>query len=81
MKFDQPANVNYAATVVRVKALLPLVGRDNIVGMPALGYHAIVGKNTELDSLGVLFTAETQLSQEYCHENSLHQHIDRKSVV
>lgn len=74
MKLQPPQNPNYAATVVRVRSLLPLAGMDNVVAAPLLGYQAIVSKDTEVGDLGVLFTAETQLGEHYARMNNLHRH-------
>lgn len=76
MHIDPPVNKNYCATVVEVKRLVPLDGCDNIVGMPMLGYQAIVGKDTEVGTLGVIFPAETQLSVEYATANNLYRHSE-----
>ena len=83
MKLEKPENENYSATVIRIKTLVPLkaddTGKqdcDNVVGAPLLGYQAIVGKDTEVGTLGVLFTAETQLSEAYTKENNLYRHAE-----
>lgn len=64
-------NSNYCATIVKVHNLLDLENCDNVVGFPIFGYQAIVGKDTKIGQLGVLFTAETQLSEDFCKENNL----------
>jgi hypothetical protein len=74
MKLMKPENENYAATVVAIKSITPLEGSDNIVGTPLFGFQAIVGKDTNIDDVGIVFPAEAQLSSEYCYENNLHQH-------
>ncbi len=71
MKLDAPVNVNYAAAVVRVPALVDLPGLDNLVGVPVLGHQALTQKGKEAGELVVAFTAETQLSPEFCHHNNL----------
>ena len=74
MKLQAPENNNYAATVVTIKSITPLEGSDNIVGTPIFGFQAIVGKNTNVGDVGIVFPAETQLSAEFCYENNLYQH-------
>lgn len=74
MKLQDPENVNYAATVASVKAITKLEGRDNIVGTPFFGMQAIVGKDTQVGDLGLVFPAETQLAEEYARMNNLHDH-------
>jgi hypothetical protein len=74
MKLTTPANPNYSAVVVALPAPNELHGCDNIVGVQALGFQAIVGKDTAQGTVGVVFTAETQLSDEYARVNDLHAH-------
>ncbi|MFY1620078.1 RNA ligase family protein [Micromonospora sp. WMMD736] len=74
MKLQEPKNVNYAAVVVRVRHINTLANCDRVVGVPLLGYQAIVSKDTQVGDLGVLFTAETQLSVAYAAANNLHRH-------
>jgi hypothetical protein len=74
LKLQAPENPNYAATVVEITRIVPLENCDNIVGTPLLGYQAIVSKDTEVGDLGVVFTAETQVSEEYARLNNLHRH-------
>lgn len=74
MKINPPANANYAAVVVRIPAINALAGCDNIVGAPLLGFQAIVSKDTRPGDVGVVFTAESQLSEEYARVNNLYAH-------
>ena len=76
MKLIPPANPNYAATVIRVKNLVPLANCDNVVGLPLMGMQAIVGKDTKVDDLGILFPTEVQLSEEYLRFNNLYRHTE-----
>lgn len=77
MKIQTPANENYAATVVSIKTITSLETCDNVVGTPIFGFQAIVGKDTEPGDLGIIFPAETQLSDEFCYENNLYRHGDK----
>jgi hypothetical protein len=74
MKIQTPENANYAGVVVTIKEVHPFENSDNIVGTTIFGSQAIVGKDTKVGDVGIFFPAETQLSQEYCYENNLHQH-------
>lgn len=76
MKLQTPENANYAAVVAKITAINPLEGSDNIVGTPLFGFQAIVGKNTQVGDIGIVFPAETQLSEEFCRENSLYRHAN-----
>lgn len=74
MKLIDPENPNYAAVVVKINAVNDLEGCDNVVGAPLMGFQAIVGKDTTPGMLGIVFPAETQLSEEYARLNNLHRH-------
>lgn len=83
MKLQEPKNSNYAAVIVKIERLVPLVSDgaskldcDNVVGAPLLGYQAIVSKDTEIGTIGVVFTAETQLSEKFTKENNLFRHSE-----
>lgn len=76
MKFEEPVNANYVATVVEIHSITPLDNCDNVVGTPIFGYQAIVGKDTKVGDIGIVFTAETKLSQEFARVNNLHRHSD-----
>ncbi|WP_280465959.1 RNA ligase family protein [Nocardia brasiliensis] len=73
MKINPPANPNYAAVIVVIPAINKLEGCDNIVGAPLLGFQAIVSKDHQPGDIGVVFTAETQLSEEFARTNNLHR--------
>lgn len=77
MKLEEPKNPNYAATVVVVRHINQLAGCDNVVGVPFMGYQAIVSKDTQVGDIGLLFTAETQLSDEYAKDNNLYRHAEK----
>lgn len=74
MKLSVPKNSNYAAVVVQVNTLVELEGLDNLVGCPVLGHQALTQRDgTRVGDLKVVFTAETQLSEDYCAINSLYR--------
>lgn len=74
MKIEPPENPNYAAVVVAIKKINELEGCDNVVGTPLLGFQAIVSKDAKVGDLGIVFPAESQLSEEYARRNNLHRH-------
>lgn len=76
-KLDAPKNAGYAATIVVVRSITELPNCDNVVGIPMFGYQSIVSKDTKVGEIGILFSAETQLSEEYARMNNLHRHGDR----
>ncbi len=77
MKIEKPVNENYCATVIRLKSITKLEGCDNLVGTPIFGFQAIVGKEHQSGDMGIVFPAETQLSDEFCRENNLYRHEDK----
>lgn len=81
MKFDAVENENYAATVVSVRAVNVLDGCDNVVGVPIFGFQAIVGKDVAVGDLGIIFPAESQLSEAYCEKNNLFRHKELNSDI
>lgn len=64
---------NYAATIVQVDRLVELDNCDNVQAFPVLGYNAIVSKDTQVGDTLVVFTAETQLSEEFLRANNLYR--------
>lgn len=77
MKLDAPKNANYAASVVRLPVLRTLENSDNLLGASLHGFQAIVDKSHNEGDLGIVFPAETQLSDEYCKYNSLYRHAEK----
>lgn len=75
-KITPPASINYAATVVRIPALIELEGLDNLVGVPILGHQALTQKGHQVGDLVIAFTAETQLSHEYASNNGLYREAE-----
>lgn len=68
-------NENYCATIVRVNHLNDF-GLNTLLGFPIMGTQALVGKNTKIGDLGVLFTTESQLSVDYCSNNNLYRNVE-----
>lgn len=80
VKLAVTGNENYAATVVRVRNWVSLPGLDNLVGVPFFGFQALTTRADLVgDGLYLLFTAETQLSEEYARYNNLHRHGNRNA--
>ena len=74
MKLEQPKNTNYCATVVRLpETRFELKNLDNLIGVSIFGFEVIVSKDSP-SQLGVFFSAETQLSDEFCYNNNLYRH-------
>jgi hypothetical protein len=77
MKLLEPQNKDYAAVVVKLPKPVKLEGLDNLVGLPMLGAQALVAKDTDYGELALVFTAGTQLSEEFAYKNNLHRHADK----
>lgn len=77
MKFEEPKNPNYAASVVKISNVIPLENCDNVVGTTIFGFQAIVSKNTKIGDIGIVFPAETQLSEAFCANNNLFRHNEK----
>lgn len=80
MNLEKPVNPNYCATVVEIKNITPLENCDNVVATTIFGFQAIVGKETKIGDIGIVFPAESQLSDEYCYHNNLYRHADKNEI-
>lgn len=76
MKYDTIKNPNYVATVIRVAALADLEGLDNLKGLQVFGMQALVGSDVKVGDVGVLFSTEVQLSQDFASKNNLFRHTN-----
>lgn len=73
MKFKEPKNPNYAATIVSVSNIIPLEGMDRVQAAIILGNQVIVGKNIKKGDVGIYFPVECQLSEGYLKNNNLYR--------
>lgn len=77
MKLLEPENHDYAGVIVRLPKPVDLQGLDNLVGLQVLGSQALVARDSDYGELALVFTAGTQLSEEFCYRNNLHRHADK----
>lgn len=77
MKLLEPENKDYAAYVVKLPKPVKLNGLDNLVGLPMMGTQGLVDKTVDYGELALVFTAGTQLSEEFAYKNNLHRHADK----
>ena len=63
-------NENYCGTIVKIDQFVE-VGLNNLVSAPIMGFNALVTRNYQ-PGLYVLFTAECQLSEDFCKTNNLY---------
>ena len=62
--------------IVRVKNIIELPNCENVVAVAFMGMQAIVGKDTQVGDIGILFPTEVQLSEDYCALNNLFRHAE-----
>lgn len=62
------------AIVAKVTSVMEIPGADKIHVAVVLGENCIVSKDVGVGHVGLLFPADTQLSEQYCHENNLFRH-------
>lgn len=79
MKYDPIKNPNYVATVIEVPELIEFEGLDNLRGLALFGMQALVSKDTVPGTIGVLFSTEVQLSEEFASANNLFRHSNLNS--
>lgn len=76
MKYEPVKNPNYVATIIRVNALEDLEGLDNLKGLRVFGMQALVSKDVQVGDVGVLFSTEVQLSEDFVSNNNLYRHTN-----
>jgi hypothetical protein len=69
--------VSGEAIVAKIDKLEEISGANTIQVAYVLGERVIVGKDSKIGDIGILFPAETQLSEEYCHRNNLYRHPEK----
>lgn len=62
------------AIVAKVTQVMAIPGADKIHVAVVLGENCIVSKDVGVGYVGLLFPADTQLSEQYCFENNLNRH-------
>lgn len=65
-------NQNYCATIIKIEKTVKLDGLDNLIGAPVFGFTALIPPHYDLNQLYVLFTAESELSEDFCKLNNLY---------
>lgn len=65
---------NYCGSIVVIDKLKDLEGLDRLKGFEILGFQALC--NYPIGTIGVLFSAETELSGDFCHINNLYRHSE-----
>jgi hypothetical protein len=65
---------NYCCTVVKIKSLRNLANLDNLMAVDMYGFTGLVTKDYEVGQLCLMFTSESQLSEDFCFNNNLFRH-------
>ena len=76
MKFKEPINKNYCATITKVSKVVNLDNCDNVHAVIVSGYQVITSKDTKENDIGVFFPVECKLSDEYLKNNNLYAHSE-----
>jgi len=81
MEFKTPKNINYTATVVEIKNIIPMFTAkgepcNTIQATTIFGNNVVIGKDTKVGDVGLFFPVETQLSKEFLFENSLYRKLE-----
>lgn len=71
MKIEIRGNKNYCASIVKIERLIPIEGADSIVATPIFSNSVIVGKDTQIGTLGVYFPLECSISKDFLAVNNL----------
>ena len=67
-------DTNYNAVVIKCNNFADLEWCDNVKGLPIFWRQAIVSKDLQPWTVGILFWPEVQLSDDYCKNNNLYRH-------
>ncbi len=62
---------NYAAVIVRIKQMTPIVGADKIVTVNIFGNDVIISKDSDLNKSYVFFPCATAINTRFLFENNL----------
>ena len=68
-----PKNENYAATIVKITTLVPLENCSNVQAAIIMGNQVVVGKDVQINDIGLYFPVECSLSKEYLTANNLYR--------
>ena len=64
---------NHQAIVARVTEVLDIYGADRVQISVVLGEQCVTHKGVKRGDVGILFPADLQLSEKFCHENNLNR--------
>jgi hypothetical protein len=73
MKLDTPINPNYCVTVVKLDRFTDIENADRLKYAVIFGNSVIVGKDMPLDTVGIFFPIETQISHDFVAAHNLYR--------
>lgn len=73
MNLKTPINENYAGVITTITTTVKLENCDNVHHAIIFGNRVIVDKTVQIGTKGIYFPVETQLSEEYLHNNNLYR--------
>ena len=76
MKIKEPKNSNYCGTIVKISTIVPLENCDNVVAAQIMGNQVIVSKDVKIGDVGIYFSLETQLTENYLFNNNLYSKLE-----
>lgn len=71
----------HQAIIAKVDKIIEIPGANTIQIAKVLGEDVIVGKDITEGFVGIFFPVDLQLSEAYCHENSLYRHSQNNKDV
>ncbi|MGZ8887965.1 MAG: hypothetical protein ACXW1D_00235 [Halobacteriota archaeon] len=60
--------------VAKITEVFPIEGADNIQAARVCGENVVVSKDAKVGDVGIFFPVDTQVSEEYAHNNNLFRH-------
>lgn len=66
----------YKGFIAKVDRIIEIEGANTVQLAIVLGTQLVVSKDTNVGDVGIFFPADTKLSHEYCHENSLYRNSE-----
>lgn len=64
---------NHKAIIARISEVIEIPGADRVQISVVLGENCVTSKDWKVGDTGILFPADLQLSEQFCHENNLNR--------
>jgi hypothetical protein len=79
MKLEIKKDVNYSASYVTIKNVIPIEGKDRIQHTTIFGNYVIVGKDVKVGDKGIFFPVECRIAEVFLKSNNLYRHKEKNS--